>query len=187
MKETKLCIVSNEQTTGYTIVCAKQATKSEKFAATELQKYLALTTGVTLSVEEQSHGKFISVGNTAAFLALGVSLDEQELNGDGFIVKVVGENVYLDILAQAERYVYIFTPYLVIDAELQTALCNAAKRGVDVRIVTPGIPDKKSVFMLTRSYYPVLRRAGVKIYEYTPGFLHAKSFVCDDKIASWQP
>ena len=95
----------------------------------------------------------------------------------------VGENVYLDILAQAERYVYIFTPYLVIDAELQTALCNAAKRGVDVRIVTPGIPDKKSVFMLTRSYYPVLRRAGVKIYEYTPGFLHAKSFVCDDKIA----
>lgn len=96
----------------------------------------------------------------------------------------VGENVYLDILAQAERYVYIFTPYLVIDAELQTALCNAAKRGVDVRIVTPGIPDKKSVFMLTRSYYPVLRRAGVKIYEYTPGFLHAKSFIADDRLAA---
>jgi cardiolipin synthase len=91
--------------------------------------------------------------------------------------------VYLEILAQAEDYVYIFTPYLIIDSELQTALCTAAKRGVDVRIVTPGIPDKKAAYRLTRSYYPPLLRAGVKIYEYTPGFLHAKSFVCDDKIA----
>ena len=95
----------------------------------------------------------------------------------------VGENVYLEILAQAERYVYIYTPYLIIDNEMQVALCNAAKRGVDVRIVTPGIPDKKSVFQLTRSYYSVLLRAGVRIYEYTPGFLHAKSFLCDDNIA----
>jgi cardiolipin synthase len=95
----------------------------------------------------------------------------------------VGETVYLEILAQAENYVYIFTPYLIIDSELQTALCTAAKRGVDVRIVTPGIPDKKAAYRLTRSYYPPLLRAGVKIYEYTPGFLHAKSFVCDDKIA----
>lgn len=95
----------------------------------------------------------------------------------------VGETVYLEILAQAENYVYIFTPYLIIDSELQTALCTAAKRGVDVRIVTPGIPDKKAAYRLTRSYYPPLMQAGVKIYEYTPGFLHAKSFVCDDKIA----
>lgn len=95
----------------------------------------------------------------------------------------VGETVYLEILAQAEDYVYIFTPYLIIDSELQTALCTAAKRGVDVRIVTPGIPDKKAAYRLTRSYYPPLMRAGAKIYEYTPGFLHAKSFVCDDRIA----
>lgn len=95
MKGTSLCIVSTEKTTGYTILCAQKATKSERFAAAELQKYLALTTGVNLSIEEQSHGKFISVGNTAAFLALGVQLNEQELNGDGFIVKVVDENVYL--------------------------------------------------------------------------------------------
>ena len=95
----------------------------------------------------------------------------------------VGETVYLEILAQAERYVYIFTPYLIIDSELQSALCTAAKRGVDVRIVTPGIPDKKAAYRLTRSYYPPLMKAGVKIYEYTPGFLHAKSFVCDDKLA----
>ena len=94
----------------------------------------------------------------------------------------VGETVYLDILAQAERYVYIFTPYLIIDAEMQSALCTAAKRGVDVRLVVPGIPDKRTAFRLTRSYYGVLMRAGVRIYEYTPGFLHAKSFVADDRI-----
>jgi cardiolipin synthase len=96
----------------------------------------------------------------------------------------VGENVYLEILAQAEQYVYIFTPYLIIDSDMQTALCNAAKRGVDVRIVTPGIPDKKAVFQLTRSYYSVLLKSGVRIYEYTPGFLHAKSFLCDGRIAT---
>ncbi len=95
----------------------------------------------------------------------------------------VGENVYLEILNQAEDYVYIFTPYLIIDNEMKTALVLAAKRGVDVRIVTPAIPDKKIVFRLTRSYYEPLIKAGVKIYQYTPGFIHAKSFVSDDKVA----
>ena len=95
----------------------------------------------------------------------------------------LGENVYLNILNRAKDYVYIFTPYLIVDHEMQTALCLAAKRGVDVRIMTPGIPDKKTIFQLTRSYYPVLLKAGVRIYEYTPGFLHAKSFVCDDEAA----
>lgn len=94
----------------------------------------------------------------------------------------VGESVYTDMLYQAKNYIYITTPYLAIDSELQTALCMAAKRGVDVRMITPGIPDKKLVYRLTRSYYPTLLRAGVKIYEYTPGFIHAKSFVCDDKL-----
>ncbi len=96
--------------------------------------------------------------------------------------EAVGENVYLEILGQAEDYVYIFTPYLIIDNEMKTALVLAAKRGVDVRIVTPAIPDKKIVFRLTRSYYEPLLAAGVKIYEYTPGFIHAKSFVSDDKV-----
>ena len=96
----------------------------------------------------------------------------------------VGETVYLEILAQATDYVYIFTPYLIIDSEMQTALCTAAKRGVDVRIVTPGIPDKKTAYRLTRSFYPALLAAGVHIYEYTPGFLHAKSFVSDDTVAT---
>lgn len=96
--------------------------------------------------------------------------------------EVVGENVYLNIINQAKDYVYICTPYLIIDNEMMTALCLAAKNGVDVRIITPGIPDKKIVFMLTQSYYEQLLEAGVKIYEYTPGFIHAKSFVCDDEV-----
>lgn len=98
--------------------------------------------------------------------------------------ETVGENVYLHIINQAKRYVHIFTPYLIIDEEMMKALCLAAKSGVDVRIVTPGIPDKKLVFCLTRSYYEQLIEAGVAIYEYTPGFLHAKCFVCDDEIAT---
>ena len=97
--------------------------------------------------------------------------------------ETVGENAYLNMINQAKKYVYIFTPYLIIDNEMMTALCLAAKNGVDVRIVTPGIPDKKMVFMLTRSYYEQLIDAGVKVYEYEPGFLHAKSFVCDDEAA----
>ena len=95
----------------------------------------------------------------------------------------VGENVYLNIINRAKHYVYICTPYLIIDNEMMTALCLAAKSGVDVRLMTPGIPDKKLVFLLTQSYYEQLLEAGVKIYEYQPGFLHAKSFVCDDEIA----
>lgn len=96
----------------------------------------------------------------------------------------VGENIYLNILGRAKHYVYIFTPYLIIDNEMMTALCNAAKSGVDVRIVTPGVPDKKIIFLLTQSYYAPLIKSGVKIYQYTPGFIHAKCFVCDDEIAT---
>lgn len=98
--------------------------------------------------------------------------------------EAVGENVYLNIINNAKEYLYIFTPYLIIDNEMMTSLCLAAKKGVDVRIVTPGIPDKKYVFWLTQSYYGQLSEAGVKIFEYTPGFLHAKCFVCDDEIAT---
>lgn len=96
----------------------------------------------------------------------------------------IGENVYREILASAEEYVYIYTPYLVISYELQTAIQLAAKRGVEVILMTPGIPDKPLVFRMTRSYYRPLLKAGVKIYEYTPGFLHAKTFISDDVIAN---
>ena len=98
--------------------------------------------------------------------------------------ETVGENIYLHMINRAQHYVYIFTPYLIIDEEMMTALCLAAKSGIDVRIVTPGIPDKRLVFLLSRSYYEQLIEAGVHIYEYTPGFLHAKCFVCDDQVAT---
>lgn len=96
----------------------------------------------------------------------------------------VGENVYLNLIKHARRYVYIDTPYLIISDEMRRELCLAAKRGVDVRIVTPGIPDKKLIYRATRSYYNGLAQAGVRIYEYTPGFLHAKQVICDGEIAT---
>lgn len=95
----------------------------------------------------------------------------------------VGENVYIDVLNHAKNYVYIMTPYLILDNEMLSALIFAAKRGVDVRIILPHIPDKKSVFTLAQSYYKELLDAGVKIYEYTPGFVHAKVFLSDDERA----
>ena len=89
----------------------------------------------------------------------------------------------MSMVNNARNYVYINTPYLIPDNEFVTALCLAAQSGVDVRITLPHIPDKRIVFIMTRSFYPVLLKAGVKIYEYLPGFVHAKSMLCDDKTA----
>ena len=96
----------------------------------------------------------------------------------------VGESVYINLINSAQKYIYFFTPYLIIDNEVVTALILAAKRGVDVRIITPGIPDKKMIFLVTQSYYPQLVEGGVQIFQYRPGFVHAKCAVCDDKIAT---
>lgn len=98
--------------------------------------------------------------------------------------ETLGENVYLNLLGYARRFVYIYTPYLVTDNEMITALKLAAKRGVDVRIVTPGVPDKKFVYWLTQSNYQNLIGAGVRIYQYTPGFIHAKCVLVDGEIAT---
>ena len=95
----------------------------------------------------------------------------------------VGEWMYMDILNRARRYVHIMTPYLILDGEMETALRFAAERGVDVRLILPGIPDKKLPYALAKTHYAALLRSGVKIYEYTPGFVHAKVFVSDDKEA----
>lgn len=97
--------------------------------------------------------------------------------------KYVAESVYLNLINHAQKYVYIFTPYLIIGAELATALVTAAESGVDVRIVTPEIPDKKMVYLLTQANYEHLIRGGVKIYQYKPGFIHSKCFVVDDEYA----
>ena len=97
--------------------------------------------------------------------------------------EAVGETVYLNLINKAKRYVYITTPYLILSSEMLTALTSAAKCGVDVRIITPHIPDKWYVHAVSRSHYQPLIEAGVKIYEYTPGFIHAKTFVVDDDYA----
>ena len=95
----------------------------------------------------------------------------------------VGEQVYVDILNHATRYVHIMTPYLIIDSVMENALKFAAERGVDVILILPGIPDKPMPYALAKTHYPALLDAGVKIYEYTPGFVHAKVFVSDDEKA----
>ncbi|MGN1373459.1 MAG: cardiolipin synthase [Candidatus Coproplasma sp.] len=106
--------------------------------------------------------------------------------GDGpkpYYGELIGENNFINMINAAKRYVYITTPYLITDHTLTTAIKNAAYRGVDVRIIVPHVPDKKIIFNITRSKFPSLMKAGVKIYEYTPGFIHAKSVLVDDEIA----
>lgn len=96
----------------------------------------------------------------------------------------VGENLYMQMINDAHDYIWIFTPYLIVCNELMMALRLAAKRGVDVRIVTPGIPDKKMIYRMTKYSYRELLVDGVKIYQYTPGFIHSKTLLMDDRLAS---
>ncbi|MBQ6401489.1 MAG: cardiolipin synthase [Firmicutes bacterium] len=95
----------------------------------------------------------------------------------------VGEAVYIDTLYRAGNYVHVMTPYLILDGELEAALLFAGQRGIDVKLILPGIPDKKIAYALAKSHYKRLLKAGVKIYEYTPGFVHAKVCVSDDERA----
>ena len=95
----------------------------------------------------------------------------------------VSKSVIQNLLSCAKRYVYITTPYLIIDNDLLTDIENASLRGVDVKIIVPSIPDKKLIFTMTKSYYSRLLSAGVKIYEYPPGFMHAKTYLVDDDYA----
>lgn len=108
---------------------------------------------------------------------------------DGFFIPIgdqphdqenVSKSLIIHALSTAKKYVHITTPYLIIDDELRNTLCSTAKRGVDVKIITPAVPDKKTIFYVTLSNYYSLIQAGVKIYQYTPGFIHAKMIVCDD-------
>ncbi len=98
--------------------------------------------------------------------------------------EAVGERVYLDLINSATQYIYIATPYLIIDREVENALRHAADRGVDVRLLLPHIPDKKAVFTMARSHYGRLLSRGVRVFEYTPGFVHEKTFICDGKMAT---
>lgn len=126
------------------------------------------------------------------FLEKGQSYNLNGLNREGYSIpfsdspldqEYVSHQVYLDIIYQAREYVYIMTPYLILDDDMRTALCYAAKRGVDTIIIMPHVPDKKYAFMLAHTYYPELIESGVKIYEYLPGFVHAKTIVSDGEKA----
>ena len=97
--------------------------------------------------------------------------------------ETVGRNVYLQLLYSAKHYVHIMTPYLIVDQDIITALTFAAKRGVDVKIIMPYKPDKWIINAIAKTYYHQLISNGVEIYEYLPGFVHAKSFVVDDREA----
>lgn len=133
------------------------------------------------------------------------SLDEKEMDFDrflnvpitpqaenGFVLPYgdcpldrdkVGEQVYIDMLNRAQKYVHIMMSYLILDGEMENALKYAAERGVDVKIMLPGIPDKYIPFALALTHYRSLMESRVEIYEYTPGFVHAKVFVCDGREA----
>ena len=107
----------------------------------------------------------------------------QPFGDDPMGTERLAKSAYMNLFARARKSLYIITPYLIIPDDMSSALRLAAKRGVDVRIITPGIPDKKTVYAVTRSYYGELVRQGVRVFEYSPGFCHAKQCICDGEIA----
>lgn len=148
----------------------------------EIQKY-------TVSVWENAQADEMrtdmeSMRNTAM-----QNIQDKKLHAGGYVIPYgddpygderIGKQVYIDILNRARKYVHIMTPYLILDDEMITALRYCAKRGVETVIIMPHIPDKIYAYLLARTYYKQLLKYGVKIYEYTPGFVHAKVFVSDD-------
>lgn len=174
----------------FTMMFLQMWTSTEKKKIEEIQfpdmhKYLAKTS-------------YVMTNNVSKYVQK-MSSNRKELNHEkntsynmGYVIPYAdnpvarentGKNVYIDILNQAKHYVYIMTPYLILDNEMLSAITFTAKRGIDVRIILPHIPDKKTAFVLAKSNYKVLLDAGVKVYEYTPGFVHAKIFVSDDERA----
>ncbi|WP_313164908.1 cardiolipin synthase [Sedimentibacter sp.] len=133
-----------------------------------------------LRKEEEDYSLFMSQENNGEIGCCGFvqPFDDSPLDDEH-----VSEAVYMNLINQAQKYIYIETPYLIADNKMMIALSLAAKRGVDVRILTPHIPDKKYAFAVTRSNYEELLESGVSIYEYTPGFNHGKTFVVDDTYA----
>ncbi len=144
--------------------------------------FLEMWSYITKGTEDYNKFKVVSNDNTALIDAQKGFI--QPYGDSPLDKKCIGEAVYLNLINNACKYVYIFTPYLIIGEELTTSLVNAAQSGVDVRIVTPAIPDKKMVFLVTQANYENLIRGGVRIYQYTPGFIHSKCFVVDDEYAS---
>lgn len=150
---------------------ATEGKKIEEIRFPDMQKYLSKTNYVIENMSAHKVEKNEDAGYVIPYADTPVDNEN------------VGEYVYIDILNQAKEYVYIMTPYLILDGEMMTAITFAAKRGVDVRIILPHIPDKKYAFVLAQANYKELLDAGVKVYEYTPGFVHAKVFVSDHERA----
>ncbi|MBQ4517302.1 MAG: cardiolipin synthase [Clostridia bacterium] len=155
----------------------KDAAIMHKGRAVNSYTLMFLTMWQTLTGEEEEVTNFLNL--------------TEGKQGEGFVIpycdspvdaEYMGERVYMNLIHSARRYLYIQTPYLIIDDGMVSALVLAAKSGVDVRIITPGIPDKKYVHITTRSYYRELLEGGVKIYEYTPGFIHSKLMIADDVV-----
>lgn len=162
-------LIKGDAVYNYTLMFLQMWNTNSNSGEEDFKKYLEHGPQVrkeTLSKEEKRRGFVIPYGDGPHQL------------------EDVAKNIYMDILARTKKYVYIMTPYLVLDYEMQQSLEHAAKCGVDVRIIMPHIPDKKVVFYIGRTYYPQLIRAGVKIYEYTPGFVHSKTFLSDDELAT---
>ena len=136
----------------------------------------------------------INVKETPEYLPEEVLFPKTDITASGFLIpfgdgpapiykRRASQSLIVDILSNAKRYAYIMTPYLIIDNDMCLTLENAAIKGVDVRIIVPHVPDKKIVFEMTKSFYQRLMKAGVKIYEYEKGFVHAKCYLVDDEIA----
>ncbi len=127
-------------------------------------------------------------GAVSPYLAVSVPVKAegfvQPFGDDPLGQERIAKNVYMNLIARSQKSLYFITPYLIIPDDMASALRLAAKRGVDVRIITPGIPDKKTVYAVTRSYYGALAEQGVRIFEYSPGFCHAKQCICDGEIAT---
>lgn len=129
------------------------------------------------------YGKYLREGRDESLLRFNTGGFSVPFSDSPLDDEPVSHQVYLDMIYKARNYVYIMTPYLILDDDMRTALCFAAKRGVDTLIIMPHIPDKRYAFMLAHTYYPELIGAGVKIYEYLPGFVHSKAAVSDGEKA----
>lgn len=141
--------------------------------------FLQLWSHARRGKNDSSPSDFPAVSGAQAFLTDGFVQPYEDSPLDD---EPVGENVYINLIAKARRYLYITTPYLIIDNEMLTVLTLAAKNGLDVKIITPHIPDKWYVHAVTRANYEALIEGGVRIFEYTPGFIHSKTFVADDRF-----
>lgn len=146
----------------------------------------------TVMFLEMWNAESIENENYADYIGTGRSLDSSREAGGGYVIpygdgptqkESVAENVYIDMLYHAKKYVHIMSPYLILDDRMLSALTYTALRGVEVKLILPHIPDKRIAFNIARTYYPTLLKAGVQLYEYTPGFVHAKLFVSDDEKA----